>query len=65
MRAPIPQYVAPACPVVANPVGVHREMIVHGETGFLAETPDEWIEAVGASNTIATCVDAWPGGRRH
>ncbi len=41
------QYMAAGLPVVANPVGVHREMIVHGETGFLAATPDEWIEAVG------------------
>jgi glycosyltransferase involved in cell wall biosynthesis len=40
------QYMAAGLPVVANPVGVHREMIVHGETGFLAETPGEWAEAV-------------------
>ncbi len=40
------QYMAAGLPVVANPVGVHREMIVHGETGFLADTPGEWAEAV-------------------
>jgi glycosyltransferase involved in cell wall biosynthesis len=40
------QYMAAGLPVVANPVGVHREMIVHGETGFLAATPREWAEAV-------------------
>ncbi len=40
------QYMAAGLPVVANPVGVHREMIVHGKTGFLAETPGEWAEAV-------------------
>ena len=34
------QYMAAGLPVVANPVGVHREMIVHGETGFLADTPE-------------------------
>jgi glycosyltransferase involved in cell wall biosynthesis len=38
---------AAGLPVVANPVGVHREMIRHGENGFLAETPAEWAEAVG------------------
>ena len=40
------QYMAAGLPVVANPVGVHTEMIRHGETGFLATTPDEWIDAV-------------------
>jgi glycosyltransferase involved in cell wall biosynthesis len=41
------QYLAAGLPVVANPVGVHREMVRHGETGFLAETPAQWVEAVG------------------
>ena len=37
---------AAGLPVVANSVGVHRKMIVHGESGFLADTPEEWAEAV-------------------
>ena len=40
------QYMAAGLPVVANAVGVHRQMVVHGETGFLADTPAEWAEAV-------------------
>jgi glycosyltransferase involved in cell wall biosynthesis len=40
------QYMAAGLPVVANPVGVHVEMVRHGETGFLAETPSQWVEAV-------------------
>jgi glycosyltransferase involved in cell wall biosynthesis len=40
------QYMAAGLPVVANPVGVHTEMIRHGENGFLARTPAEWVEAV-------------------
>lgn len=40
------QYMAAGLPVVANPVGVQAEMVSHAETGFLAETPQEWIEAV-------------------
>jgi glycosyltransferase involved in cell wall biosynthesis len=46
------QYQAAGLPVVANPVGAHCEMIRHGETGFLATTPDEWVEAIArlASN---------------
>ncbi len=41
------QYMAAGLPVVANSVGVHAEMVRHGETGFLADTADEWVEAVG------------------
>jgi glycosyltransferase involved in cell wall biosynthesis len=40
------QYMAAGLPVVANPVGVHREMVRHDETGFLAETHDEWVAAM-------------------
>jgi glycosyltransferase involved in cell wall biosynthesis len=40
------QYMAAGLPVVANPVGVHVEMVRHGETGFLARTAEEWREAV-------------------
>jgi hypothetical protein len=40
------QYMAAGLPVVANSVGVHQKMVVHGETGFLADTPDEWAKAV-------------------
>ena len=40
------QYMAAGLPVVANPVGVQAEMVRHGETGFLADTQDEWIDAI-------------------
>jgi glycosyltransferase involved in cell wall biosynthesis len=40
------QYMAAGLPVVANRVGVHREMVVDGVTGFLADTPDEWVQAL-------------------
>jgi glycosyltransferase involved in cell wall biosynthesis len=42
---------AAGLPVVANPVGVHASLVQHGETGFLATTTDEWIEAI---RTLAT-----------
>lgn len=41
------QYMAAGLPVVANPVGVHCEMVHDGQTGFLASTPDEWATAIG------------------
>jgi glycosyltransferase involved in cell wall biosynthesis len=40
------QYMAAGLPVVTNPVGVHLEMVRPGETGFLATTEAEWVEAV-------------------
>ncbi len=40
------QYMASGLPVVANPIGVQAELVRHGETGFLAETAQEWQEAV-------------------
>ncbi|HEV3022009.1 MAG TPA: glycosyltransferase family 4 protein, partial [Pirellulales bacterium] len=40
------QYMAAGLPVVANPVGVHRHMVVDGLTGFLVRTPQECAEAI-------------------
>jgi glycosyltransferase involved in cell wall biosynthesis len=40
------QYKAAGLPVVANPVGVHPEMIAHNQTGLLAATPEQWYVAV-------------------
>jgi glycosyltransferase involved in cell wall biosynthesis len=40
------QYMAAGLPVITNPVGVHPEMVRHGESGFLATTEAEWIEAI-------------------
>jgi glycosyltransferase involved in cell wall biosynthesis len=42
------QYMAAGLPVVANPVGVHTEMVEHHASGFLAEGAAEWVEAVRA-----------------
>ncbi len=39
------QYMAAGLPVVANPVGVHREMIDQTH-GFLPATPEDWLESV-------------------
>ena len=40
------QYMAAGLPVVANPVGIQTDLVRHGETGFLAHTPDQWLEAI-------------------
>ena len=40
------QYQAAGLPVLANPVGVHQEMIEPGRTGWLPTAPGEWAEAV-------------------
>lgn len=39
------QYQAAGLPVIANPVGVHREMVRGGETGYLATSTADWVEA--------------------
>ena len=39
------QYQAAGLPVLANPVGVHPEMIRPGGTGWLPASPGEWTEA--------------------
>lgn len=40
------QYLASGLPVIASPIGVHREMIVDGENGFLVTSPREWADRV-------------------
>lgn len=36
------QYMAAGLPTVASPVGENREVVVEGETGFLASGPEAW-----------------------
>ena len=38
------QYMACSIPVVASAVGVHKQIIQHGENGFLVRTGAEWTE---------------------
>ena len=40
------QYMAAGLPSIANPVGVHKEIIIHGKTGFLVDTKDQWLNAL-------------------
>lgn len=40
------QYMAAGLPVVANPVGVQSTIVRHGETGLLAATEGEWLQAI-------------------
>jgi glycosyltransferase involved in cell wall biosynthesis len=40
------QYGACGLPVVASDVGVNREIVEQGETGFLATQPADWREAL-------------------
>ena len=38
------QYFSAGLPVVASPVGMNSEVVVHGGNGFLAASDDEWHE---------------------
>lgn len=40
------QYMAAGLPVVANPVGMNRRMVIDGRTGLLADSPGEWAQAI-------------------
>ena len=40
------QYMACGLPVVASPVGINRQLVEHGVNGFLAETPEQWDQAL-------------------
>jgi len=41
------QYMAMGVPAVCSDVGANREVISHGENGFLATTPEEWLKYLG------------------
>jgi glycosyltransferase involved in cell wall biosynthesis len=40
------QYMASGLPVVASPVGINCEIVIPGETGFLAETKADWVSSL-------------------
>jgi glycosyltransferase involved in cell wall biosynthesis len=42
------QYMASGLPVVASPVGVNREIVSVGESGFLVSSAEEWYQALKA-----------------
>jgi glycosyltransferase involved in cell wall biosynthesis len=41
------QYMAAGLPVVANPVGVQTGFVEPGVTGYWAQSPEEWLLAIG------------------
>ena len=40
------QYMAAGLPVIASPVGANAEIVRAGDTGLLATTQAEWVEAI-------------------
>ncbi|MDD4603642.1 MAG: glycosyltransferase family 4 protein [Bacteroidales bacterium] len=35
-------YMAAGIPVIASPVGINRDIVIHGDSGFLASTQEDW-----------------------
>lgn len=48
----MPEAMACGTPVIAFRRGSAEELIVHGETGFVVDSPDEMVDAVGATPSI-------------
>ena len=48
------QVMAAGKPVIASPVGANAQVVQHGVNGFLANTTEEWAEAL---RTLATDPD--------
>lgn len=42
------QYLAIGIPAVASPVGVNDRIVLEGETGYLANSPETWIQSLEA-----------------
>ena len=40
------QYQAAGLPTVANPVGIHQELVTHGVHGYLPDGDDAWVESI-------------------
>lgn len=40
------QYMAMQVPAVLSPVGVNTSIVTHGETGFLADTEQQWLDVL-------------------
>ena len=56
------QYMATGLPVVTSPVGINREIVEDGSSGFWASTPNEWedcirrlIDDVGLRRSMGQC----------
>ena len=48
------QYMASGLPVITSPYGVNRDLVEEGETGFHAESGQQWLEAIQALAGDAT-----------
>jgi glycosyltransferase involved in cell wall biosynthesis len=60
------QYSAAGLPVVASPVGANCQVVREGETGFLAESDDEWISSLETLARDATLRQRMgQSGREH
>jgi glycosyltransferase involved in cell wall biosynthesis len=58
------QYMSAGVPVVASNVGENQQVVRHGESGYLATTPEEWLDALlGLIEQPATSIAMGQAGR--
>jgi hypothetical protein len=51
------QYGGHALPAIASPVGITDRVVLHGKTGFLARTDQDWLSALGQLLSDSALVD--------
>ncbi len=62
------QYMACGRPVIASAVGANMDIVAHGENGFLASTPSEWVDALPQAlldKLTLGVVEIWIGDEIH
>jgi glycosyltransferase involved in cell wall biosynthesis len=60
------QYMAAGLPVVSSAVGANQELVIPNKTGFLANNPDDWVNALKQlKENPALCESLGSNARKH
>lgn len=60
------QYMGAGLPVISSPVGLNKELVISGQTGFIASTPQEWLTMImRLKNDVTLRQQLGIAGRQH